>query len=108
MKLLYCFFDSNSNEEVDRIEFRNVITSFIEMILTCKFDSEGIQEKIRGLYAESSNSVMMEKVLDTYTDEVFNTYSYNGELLTYEEWQKWLLSINGIDKVLDFTASLKY
>ncbi len=108
MKLLYCFFDPNNNEEVDRIEFRNVITSFIEMILTCKFDSEGVQEKIRGLNAESSNLVMMEKVLDAYTDEVFNTYSYNGELLTYEEWQKWLFSINGIDKVLDYTSTLKY
>jgi Ca2+-binding EF-hand superfamily protein len=108
MKLIFALFDPDNSGEVDRIEFRNVVTSFIEMILTCKFDSEGIQEKIRGLNAESSNPQMMEKVLDNYVEEVFNVYSYNGELMSYEEWQKWLFSITGIDRILDFSSTFKY
>jgi imidazole glycerol phosphate synthase subunit HisF len=108
IKLIYRLFDPDNNDEVDRIEFRNIITSFVEMILTCKFDSEGIQEKIRALNIEASNISMMEKVLDNYVDEVFNTFSYNGEIMAFEEWQKWLFSINGIEKVMDFSSALKY
>lgn len=108
IRLVFSLFDPDNNEEVDRLEFRNIITSFIEMILTCKFDSEAIQEKIRSLNLESSNITMMEKVLDNYVDEVYNIFSYNGEFLSYEEWQKWMFSIGGIDKILDFTSSLKY
>lgn len=108
LKLLFTMFDHNNNEEVDRIDFRNVVVSFIEMILSCKFDSEGIQDKIRNLNAESTNLAIMEKVLDSYTEEVYNVYSYNGEKLTFEEWQKWLFSINGMEKVIDYTSSLKY
>ena len=105
---MYSLFDPDGNDEVDRLEFRNIVTSFIEMILTCKFDSEMIQEKIRNLNLESVHISMMDKVLDNYVDEVYNTYSYNGEFLTYDEWQKWLFSINGIDKILDFTSTLKF
>jgi Ca2+-binding EF-hand superfamily protein len=108
IKLMYSLFDPDGNDEVDRLEFRNIVTSFIEMILTCKFDSEMIQEKIRNLNLESVHISMMDKVLDNYVDEVYNTYSYNGEFLTYDEWQKWLFSINGIDKILDFTSTLKF
>lgn len=108
VKLIFSLFDPDNSGEVDRIEFRNVVTSFIEMILTCKFDSEGIQEKIRGLNAESNHIQMMEKVLDNYVEECYNNFSYNGELMSYEEWQKWLFSINGVDKILDFTSTLKY
>jgi hypothetical protein len=108
LKLLFTMFDHNNNEEVDKIDFRNVVVSFIEMILSCKFDSDGIQEKIRNLNAESTNVGIMEKVLDSYTEEVYNIYSYNGEKMTFEEWQKWLFSINGMEKVIDYTSSLKY
>lgn len=108
MKLIFTLFDTDNNEEIDRLEFRNIITSFIEMILTCKFDSDGIMEKIRMLNLESSNLSMMEKVLDNYVEEVYNEFSYNGEIMSFEEWQKWLFSINGIDRILDFTSSLKY
>jgi hypothetical protein len=51
---------------------------------------------------------MMEKVLDNYVEEVFNVYSYNGELMSYEEWQKWLFSITGIDRILDFSSTFTY
>jgi Ca2+-binding EF-hand superfamily protein len=107
IKFMFSLFDTDGSEEIDRLEFRNLITSFIEMILICKFDSEGIHDKVRTLSQESSNINMMEKVLDNYVDEVFNVYSYNGEFLSYEEWQKWFFSINGTDNLLDFTGSLR-
>lgn len=110
MRLTFLFkvFDGDNSDEIDRLEFRNSITTFVEMILSCKFDSEGIQEKIRNLNNEASNASLMEKVLDQYVDEVFNIYSYNGEILSYEEWSKWIYSFAGIDKILDYVGILKY
>jgi len=66
------------------------------------------KKKIRNLNNESSNTSVMEKVLDNYVEEVYTSFSYNGEILTFDEWQKWLFTINGIDKILDFTGILKY
>lgn len=108
IKFIYKIFDTDNDEEVDRLEFRNVITSFVEMILTCKFDSEGISETIKNLINESANASVMEKVLDQYVDGVFNQYSYSTEILNYEEWEKWLFSIHGIEKIIDFQGILKY
>jgi Ca2+-binding EF-hand superfamily protein len=110
MRLRYIFkiFDSDNNEEVDRLEFRNIITAFVEMILTCKFDSDSVQELIKSLNSEATNASMMEKVLDQYVDGVYNQYSYSGELLTYEEWEKWIQQVQAIEKFLDFTGILKY
>ena len=107
IKLLFSIFDADNTQEVDRIEFRNTITCFIEMILECRFDSTSIQEKINILNSESSNIQNMEKVLDNYVDEIFNNYSYNGELMSYEEWQKWLFTIEGMEKILKFETTLK-
>jgi hypothetical protein len=107
LRFIFKLFDPDMSDEVDRLEFRNVITSFVEMILNCKFDNEFVQEKIRSLSLEASNVNVMEKVLDVYVDDIYNTYSYSGEILTYDEWCKWLYSINAIDKILDFTGSLK-
>ena len=76
------------------------------MILSCKFDNEMLQDKIKYLNNESSNITLMEKVLDSFVDEIFNTYSYSGEVLTFEEWEKWFRSINLSDKILNFSAVL--
>ena len=107
IQLLFAVFDADYTMEVDRIEFRNVITCFIEMILHCRFDSSSVQEKINSLNSESSNIQLMEKVLDNYVDEVFNTFSYSGEVMSFEEWQKWLFTIQGFDRIINFTAVLK-
>ena len=76
------------------------------MILSCKFDNDMLQDKIKYLNNESSNITLMEKVLDSFVDEIFNTYSYSGEVLTFEEWEKWFKSINLSDKILNFSAVL--
>lgn len=107
IKFIYSLFDVDGNEEIDRLEFRNLITAFIEMILSVKFDSEGLQEKIRLLNIEAGNVPLMEKALDQYVDEVFQHFSYSGELLTFDEWQKWLMTIRGIENVLNFSNNLK-
>jgi hypothetical protein len=107
IKLIFALFDADNTQEVDRIEFRNMITCFIEMILQCRFDSLGLQEKLNNLNTESANIQMMEKVLDNYVEEVFNIFSYNGEFLSFDEWKKWLFTINGIQKILEFHTTLK-
>jgi hypothetical protein len=107
-RFIYQLFDADMSDEVDRLEFRNTITSFIEMILSCKFESEVLQEKIKTLNMDSISNNLMEKVLDLYVENVYGTFSFNREMLTYEEWEKWLYSIEGIDKIMDFTGILKY
>jgi hypothetical protein len=107
LKFIYKLFERDNSEEVDRLEFRNLTTAFVEMILNIKFDSEMVMEKIDLLNKESNNITLMDKALDQYVDEVYNSFSYNKEILTYEEWCKWFNSINGIDKFLDYIGNLK-
>ena len=47
----------------------------------------------------------MEKVLDQYVDEIYQG-SYNGEILTFEEWEKWFNKIEGIEAILNFTGGI--
>ena len=112
LKFLNTLFDVDGNEEVDRLEFRNFISSFIEMILTCKFECVPIQEQINNIMnidtsAGTNNiSQLMEKVLDLYVDEVF-AKSYSGEYLTFEEWKKWLFEeVAGIEEILDYSTTI--
>jgi hypothetical protein len=108
MRFIFKLFDPDNSDECDRLEFRNIVTSFIEMIIHCKFDSEYIQSKINDLNNEiTRKDSNMEKVLDGFVDDVYGGFSYSGEILTYDEWTKWFYSINAIDKVLDFSGSLK-
>lgn len=77
------------------------------MILLCKFDSEPLNEKIKSFNIESANVNLIEKALDLYVDDVYNNV-YNGETLTFEEWEKWISNIKAIEKILDFSGILKY
>ena len=102
----------DNNEEVDRLEFRNFISSFIEMILSCKFESKPIQDQIENIFKVdvstgiSNISQLMEKVLDLYVDEVFSR-SYTGETLTFDEWKSWLLTdVSGIKEVLEYSTTI--
>ena len=107
MRFFFNLFDTDGSNEITRLEFRNILTSFIEMILVCKFDSDGINERIKNLSIEAANLNLIEKVLDMYVDELFNQFSYTGESLTYEEWQKWFFSINGSEKIAEFVGAFK-
>jgi hypothetical protein len=107
IRFIFKLFDKDNSDEIDRLEFRNLTTAFVEMILNLKFDSEFVMDKIKALNFESNNVTIMDKVLDQYVDDVYDTYSYSGEILTYDEWCKWFLSISGIDKVLDYVGTLK-
>ena len=112
LKFLNSLFDVDNNEEVDRLEFRNFISSFIEMILSCKFESKPIQDQIENIFKVdvstgiSNISQLMEKVLDLYVDEVFSR-SYTGETLTFDEWKNWLLTdVSGINEVLEYSTTI--
>lgn len=107
LKFIFQIFDCDNSEELDRLEFRNVLTSFVEMLLVCKFESKAIQEKVDILLGESKNTQMIEKIIDIYCDEIF-TLSYNQDYLTFEEWEKWFKGIKGMDKILNFAGFLKY
>ena len=112
LKFLNTLFDVDNNEEVDRLEFRNLISSFIEMILSCKFECAPIQEQINNILnidtsgGTNNISQLMEKVLDLYVDEVF-ARSYTGETLTFDEWKKWLFDeVAGIQEILDYSTTI--
>jgi hypothetical protein len=107
MRFIFNLIDIDGSNDINRLEFRNILTSFTEMILVCKFDSDGINERIKNLSMEAANLSLIEKVLDMYVDEVFNQFSYTGEFLTYEEWQKWFFSINGSEKIIEFVGAFK-
>lgn len=112
LNFLYSLFDVDNNEEVNKIDFRNLISSFLEMILTCKFECAPIQEQINAILnintsnGTSSTSQLMESVLDSYVEDAF-TRSFTGETLTFDEWKKWLFEeIAGIQEILDFSATI--
>lgn len=106
IKFIYNIFDHDGNNEIDRLEFRNILTSFVEALLLCKFDSKNLQEKVDFLNFHSKNSSMIEKILDLYVDEIYSS-SYNQDHLTFDEWEKWLKKIDGIDNFLNFSGCLK-
>lgn len=113
LKFINSLFDSVGNEEIDRLEFRNFMSSFIEMILSSKFECGPIQEQINNILSidtsggTSNLSQLVEKVLDLYVDEVFAHHSYNGEVLTFEEWTNWIYeNIAGFEEVLDYSATI--
>jgi len=108
LKFIFRIFDSDDGGEIDKLEFRNILTSFVELILICKFDNEGIQEKIRNLNNDTQNIFIVEKALDLYVEEIFNNYSYSGEMLTFDEWEKWIKSLKGLDNILNFSGVLAY
>ncbi len=104
-RFLFKLFDLDSNEEIDRLEFRNFLTAFLEMILSCNFENEIIQNKLKNLRVEVSNIHLIEKALDQYVEEIYNN-TYDGYVMTYEEWEKWISKIDGIDEIDDFIGSL--
>ena len=104
-KFVFRLFDSDNNEEVDKLEFRNFITAFLEMILTCNFENEIIQNKIKSLRMEASNIQLIEKALDQFVDEIYNN-TYDGYVMTYEEWDKWISSVDGISEINEFIGKL--
>ena len=110
LKFINSLFDVDNNDEVDRLEFRNLISSFIEMVLSCKFECGPIQEQINNILnidttgGNNNISQLMEKVLDLYVDEVFSR-SYTGETLTFDEWKKWLIDeVAGINEILQYST----
>lgn len=107
LKMIYSVFDSDGNDELDRLEFRNLLTSFVEALLLCKFESKAVQEKVDILQAECKNTSLIEKTLDQYVDEIFSTSSLNQDSLTYDDWEKWMKKITGMDCVLNFSGYLK-
>lgn len=107
LKFIFLIFDSDNSEALDRLEFRNILSAFVEMVLICKFESKAIQEKVDIFLGESKNTQLIEKILDVYCDEIF-ILSYNQDYLTFDEWEKWIKGIKGIDKILNFTGFLKY
>lgn len=112
LRFIHSLFDVDNNDEVDRLEFRNLLSSFIEMILTCKFECNPIQEQINNIInidisgGSSNISQLMEKVLDLYVDEVFSR-SYTGKAMTFDEWKNWLVTeVVGIPEILKFSTKI--
>ena len=110
LKFINSLFDVDNNDEVDRLEFRNLISSFIEMVLSCKFECGPIQEQINNILnidttgGNNNISQLMEKVLDLYVDEVFSR-SYTGETLTFKKKKKWLIDeVAGINEILEYST----
>lgn len=105
-RFAFRLFDTDNNEEIDRLEFRNFVTAFLEMILTCNFENETIQNKIRILKQEaSSNMHLVEKALDQYVDEIYNT-TFDGYVMTYDEWDRWISSVDGINEINGYFREL--
>ena len=109
LRFIFTLFDSDYNEEISKFEFYNLLSSFLEMILLCKFDFVPIKEQINNILnlnvSSGTNNIsqLMEKFLDLYVNEVF----LNKKNLTFEEWKKWLFeNINGINEILSFSGTI--
>lgn len=105
-QFLYTLFDVDNNEELNKIDFRNLISSFLEMVINGKFNNQDIDKEISKIRSAEGNGVtniaqIMEDVLDSYVENVFSD-SFSGETLTFEDWKKWIDSkILGLGKVMD-------
>lgn len=106
-KFVFRLFDLDNNEEIDKLEFRNFINAFLEMILICNFDDENIQGKINSIRKEASTNLsILEKSLDQYVEEVYSNITYDGYVMTYEEWDRWISAVDGIIEIVTFQGRL--
>jgi hypothetical protein len=102
-KFVYRLFDLDNNEEIDKLEFRNFINAFIEMILICNFQNETIKQKIDDIIKNVPNMQCIETALDNYIDDVFMNLSFDGNVMTFSEWDNWISSVDGIEEILNFS-----
>ena len=56
-------------------------------------------DKLKQQVAQAQESEI-EQALDFLVQEIFQNYSGNQEELSYEEWKKWFLSMDGVAEVL--------
>jgi hypothetical protein len=102
-KFVYRLFDNDNNEEIDKLEFRNFINAFIEMILICNFQNESIKKKINDIIKDPNmNMQIIEEALDKYVDDVFMEVSFDGNVMTYIEWDNWISKVDGVEEILNF------
>ena len=101
-RFVYRLFDLDNNEEIDKLEFRNFTNAFIEMILLCNFQNNTIQQKIDDIIKNVPNLQNIEKSLDNYVDDVFTQVSFDGYVMTYNEWENWISGVDGIEEILSF------
>jgi hypothetical protein len=109
LRFLFSLFDSDYNEEITKLEFYNLLSSFLEMVLLCKFDFEPIKEQINNILnlnvSSGTNNIsqLVEKFLEIYVNEIFS----NKKTFTFEDWKKWLLeNINGINEIFSFSGTI--
>ena len=43
----------------------------------------------------------LEQALDILVQDIFQTYSGNQEELSYDEWKRWFVSLEGVNEVLN-------
>ena len=102
-KFVYGLFDLDKNDTIDKLEFRNFINAFVEMILQANFKNEAIQSKIDGIIKNVPNIQNIEKSLDVYVNDQFQAKnSSDSETLTYYEWDIWIGGVEGINEILKF------
>lgn len=104
-RFYFKLFDSENNNEVSKVEFRNIISSFLEVLVNGKYnniylfdfsdvDLIDVYKEIENLKALDKNVIndSLEYVIDNYVDKIFAD-SINGEYLSFEEWKNWFESI---------------
>lgn len=103
---LFTLFDVDDSGEISKLDFRNVISSFLELVVNGKYGTKIVDETIGEIIANKEKKNLaqfLEDVVDTYVDNTFSDYSYNGEIMTYDGWKKWIDGkIVGIQKMMDF------
>lgn len=105
-KFVFRLFDVDNNEEIDKLEFRNFVNAFIELILGCNFDNKEIQDKKDEIINSVSNlsriEESIEKSIDAYVDDVFSGNTFDGYVMTYGEWEGWINQVEGIKEILNY------
>ncbi|MCQ2818771.1 MAG: hypothetical protein MJ252_16010 [archaeon] len=90
-QFLYTLFDVDNNDELNKIDFRNLVSSFLEMVINGKYNNSDIDSEISKIRNADMGGVtnisqLMEDVLDSYVENVFSD-SFSGETLTIDEWK---------------------
>ena len=98
LQLLYTFFDKSVDSKITKEDLKAHISGTIISMQGVAFELSDI-DKLKQQVAMAPESEI-DQALDILVQDIFLTYSGNQEELSYEEWKRWFLSMDGVAEVL--------
>ena len=100
LKFIYSIFDLDEDKYIEREEMLNIFMSFFEAMNRVHFqapDLDLLKTKINEAHEKH-----IKEALESIVDDIYTKHSHKPDILFYDEWQEWFLTLEGMTEVLDY------